>query len=86
MKARTLVIAAALSVGMSAAASAQYLYQPPSYAYPQPRTAPPTYLPQQNDPPMFNPPPTYQLPGIGNLPGLGCYRRHLGGQITTDCQ
>jgi hypothetical protein len=84
MKARTLVIAAALSVGVSAAASAQYLYQPPPYnAYPQPRTAPPTYLPQQNDPPTFNPPPTYQQqPTPGSLPGLGCYRRQLGGQIT----
>jgi hypothetical protein len=86
MKARTLVIAAALSVGVSAAASAQYPYQPPPYVYPQPRTEPPTYLPQQNDLSAFNPPPTYQpQPTPGSLPGLGCYRRQLGGQITP-CQ
>jgi hypothetical protein len=77
------VIAAALVVGVSTAASAQYYNNNP-FSQPQPRTAPPTYIPQQYDPPgQFNPPPPQ--PGIGNLPAYNNYCMSLGGQLTTNC-
>jgi hypothetical protein len=76
------VIAAALSVGVSTAASAQY-YSPYNNSQPQPRTAPPTYIPQQYDPPQFNPPPPQ--PTFGNLPAYNNYCMSLGGQLTTNC-
>lgn len=84
---KTLVIAAVLAVGASTVASAQY-YSPYNNAFsgylPQPRTAPPVYVPQQQyNPPQFNPPPSQ--PTFGNLPAYNNYCMRLGGQLTTNC-
>jgi hypothetical protein len=79
------IAAALLAVGVSTAASAQY-YSPynNSQYLPQPRTAPPTYIPEQYNPPgQFNPPPPQ--PTIGNLPAYNNYCMSLGGQLTTNC-